>query len=115
MEQARASAHRAAASVQLTAQEHAEMEREATRLGLASVSDYLHHLHRERVAAASEAALRADGNGQQDALADAHPASGIRPYCQTALGTVLLGDGLCHLHNARCESRPIFTYVRPRG
>ena len=55
------------------------MEREATRLGLASVSDYLRHLHRERVAASSEAALRADGSGQQDALADAHPASGIPP------------------------------------
>ena len=115
MEQAGESAHLAAASVRLTAQEHAEMAREATRLGLASVSDYLHHLHRERVAPASEAALCADGNGQQEALADAHPASGIRPYHQTALGTVLLGDALCHLHNAPPESVDLVMTSPPFG
>ena len=96
---------RTAAHVGMTAAERAEMEREASRLGLASVAEYLRHLHRERLARSQPqaAAKPAASNGT------------IRSYHQTALGTVLCGDALDHLATAPPRSVDLVMTSPPFG
>ena len=95
----------AAASIALPAQDHAEMERAAARLGL-SVAEYLRHLHDKHT--------RKEGADER-APAQAHPASEIRPYHRTALGTVLCGNALSHLHHAPAQSVDLVMTSPPFG
>ena len=94
-----------AVSVALPAQDHAEMERAAARLGL-SVAEYLRHLHDKHT--------RKEG-ADECAPAQAHPASEIRPYHRTALGTVLCGNALSHLHHAPAQSVDLVMTSPPFG
>ena len=100
------------ASVRMTAQERAEMERSAARSGFGSVAEYLRHLHREN-ARPSEGS-NPKGGGDQ-ALSETYPADGIRRYHRTALGTALCGDALCHLHHAPLQSVDLVMTSPPFG
>ena len=95
-----------AASVALPAQDHAEMERAAARLGFPSVVEYLRHLHNKHIREESI---------EERAPAQAHPASEIRPYHRTALGTVLCGNALSHLHHAPAQSVDLVMTSPPFG
>ena len=81
------------------------MERAAARLGL-SVAEYLRHLHDKHT--------RKEGADER-APAQAHPASEIRPYHRTALGTVLCGNALSHLHHAPAQSVDLVMTSPPFG
>ena len=85
------------ASVRLTAEERAEMEMAAERLGFGSLSEYLRHLH----ARAKADAVEPESNGH--ALARTYPASGIRTFHKSRLGRMLCGDARCHLMNGAAE------------
>ena len=88
------------ANVRLTADERADMERNATRLGCASVSEYLRRLHALAVAGAIEPE---DPPAPEPDIADQHPLSEIRTYHETRFGKTLLGDSLCYLFNGASE------------
>ena len=81
------------ANVRLTAEERAEMEAAAKRLGLGSISEYLRHLH---VAATAESVKR--GNGRPS-LAEQYPISEKQVYYETKLGKIFSGNALCYLFN----------------
>ena len=85
------------ASVRLTAEERAEMERAAERRGFGSLSEYLRHLHAQAKADAAES----ESNGHT--LARTYPANGIRTFHKTRLGRMLCGDARCHLMNGAAE------------
>ena len=76
------------------------MAQEARRLGLASVGEYVRHLHHRHLAQAGGSQTKTGDTSRDRAFAATHPAAGVRPYHRTALGTVLCGDALCHLHHA---------------
>ena len=85
------------ANVRLTAQERAEMDQTAVRLGFGSISEYLRHLHK---------VAKADIDDPQDRrhnLAEQHPSTGIRIYHKARLGEILSGDALCYLFNGADE------------
>ena len=92
------------AGVRMSAQERTEMERAAASLGLRSVGEYLRHLHRERTS-----------GGDDGASARKYPANGVRPYHRTALGAVLCGDALSHLHHAPEQSVDLIMTSPPFG
>ena len=94
------------ADIRLTTQERAELERAAARFGFGSVGEYLLDLHRQRTKADQASAA---------ALAKRHPADEVRPYHQTALGTVLCGDALGHLHHAPAQSVDLIVTSPPFG
>ena len=85
------------ANVRLTAQERAEMDQTAVRLGFGSISEYLRHLHE---------LAKADIDDPQDRrhnLAAQHPSTGIRTYYKARFGEILSGDSLCYLFNGADE------------
>lgn len=75
-------------SVRISAKERIEMEENAKRLGFKTLSDYLRHLH-------------------QQSLKTSNPVQATRStsklpiFHSTSLGTMLNGDSLNYLHNAR--------------
>ena len=85
------------ANVRLTADERADMENAAARLGFASISEYVRHLHM----LAQENTV--DAEDLRHGLAEQHPIEGIRVFHQTELGDVLRGDALCYLFNGTAE------------
>ena len=95
----------ALAGVHMTARERTEMEQAAARLGFGSVGEYLLHLHREHTR----------GDASPSALAEKHPPSDVRPYHRTALGTVLCGNALGHLHHAPAQSVDLVMTSPPFG
>ena len=95
-----------AASVALPAQDHAEMEQAAARFGFPSVAEYLRHLHNKHIR---------EESAEERTPAQAHPASEIRPYHRTALGTVLCGNALSHLHHAPAQSVDLVMTSPPFG
>ena len=112
MSQARADSPAAIARVRVTKGERAEMEDAAARLGFRSVSEYLRHLHRRHAhGRAADSDQRPDG----DAAAAPHSTGGMRLYHQTALGTVLCGDALCHLREAPPRSVDLVMTSPPFG
>ena len=94
------------AGVCITAEERTELELAADRLGFSSVGEYLLDLHRRRTKGDQATA---------GALAERHPADDVRPYHQTALGTVLCGDALGHLHHAPAQSVDLIVTSPPFG
>ena len=94
------------AGARVTARERAELERAAARRGCGSVGEYLLWLHRERAKGDPASA---------NALAEQHPADDVRPYHQTALGTVLWGNALGHLHHAPARSVDLVVTSPPFG
>ena len=92
--------------VRVTVRERTELEQAAARLGFRSVGEYLLHLHRERARSADATA---------SAFAEKHPASDVRSYHQTALGTVLCGNALGHLHHAPAQSVDLVMTSPPFG
>ena len=85
------------ANVRLTVEERADMEITAARLGFASISEYVRHLHK----LAREDT--ADSEDHRHSLAEQHPIEGIRVFHQTELGDVLRGDALCYLFNGTAD------------
>lgn len=100
-------ANGAAASVALAAQDHAEMERAAARFGFPSVAEYLRHLHNKHI--------REESTEERAPAQAPPPASEIRPYHRTALGTVLCGNALSHLHHAPAQSVDLVMTSPPFG
>ena len=94
------------AGARVTARERADLERAAARRGCGSVGEYLLQLHRERA--------KGDPTSTS-ALAEQHPADDVRPYHQTALGTVLWGNALGHLHHAPARSVDLVVTSPPFG
>ena len=85
------------ANVRLTVEERADMEITAARLGFASISEYVRHLHK----LARDDAV--DSEDLRHSLAEQHPIEGIRVFHQTEMGDVLSGDALCYLFNGTAE------------
>lgn len=85
------------ANVRLTVEERADMEITAARLGFASISEYVRHLHK---LARDEAV---DSEDLRHSLAEQYPLEGIRVFHQTEMGDVLSGDALCYLFNGTAD------------
>ena len=112
MSRARVDSPATVARVRVTKGERAEMEAAAARLGLRSVSEYLRHLHRQHAhGPGAETGQHPEG----DAATAPHPTGGMRPYHQTALGTALCGDALCHLREAPPKSVDLVMTSPPFG
>ena len=85
------------ANVRLTVEERADMEITAARLGFASISEYVRHLHK----LARDDAV--DSEDLRHSLAEQHPIEGIRVFHQTEMGDVLSGNALCYLFNGTAD------------
>jgi DNA modification methylase len=93
----------AVANVRLTAQERADMEEAAARIGLKSLSEYLRHLHRKASPPAST-------------VGKAYDAKRLRRFSATSRGEILLGDSLDYLHaKAKPQSVDLIMTSPPFG
>lgn len=81
------------ANVRLTAEERAEMEQTAARLGFSSISEYLRHLHG---LARVDAVAPGD---KRPSLAQQHPLNKMQVFHETQIGKILQGNTLCYLFN----------------
>src|SRR5688500_17189264 len=78
------------ANLRLTPEERTEIEHVAYRIGIASLSAYFRHLHREQVSRLN------DADGTKKVINTNRP---LRQYQRTEFGTVFLGDSIKLLHD----------------
>ena len=101
------------ASIRLTFDERVEMEAAATRLGFASLSEYVRHLHEVVSDIEAEEAESADKSAK---IAAAYPAKLIRPFYKTKLGAIFHGNSLSYLfHTAPSKSIDLIMTSPPFG